>query len=311
MSQRFEDILDECLTLIAQGKGVEACLARYPDQAKELEPLLRLALRGQRAFGSVHPSSAAMTAGRERLLAALARRRPQPRPVLVFLPRRLVPVLASLLAAVVLGTGTVMAASGSLPGEPLYPVKMAAEQARFSLTPSPAARARLLVELSDRRVEEIAALEEEGEGEVPEIAQARRMEKVRRLEAVRRRLGEHLSRLSVLAEGMDSEGAQRERVLRLMALSLERHRQRLAPPAEGGPPAPSPVPAPPSLPSAREMAPAGAPPAFAPALGLRAAVEDYDQVLERLKKLQERLKEERERLREKREGEGNRRPRQR
>lgn len=308
MRQKFEDILDECLSLIAQGKGVEECLALYPAQAKELEPLLRLAQRSGRALGSPQPSSQAVAAGRERLLAALSRQHPPPRTSWLFLPRRLMPVLASLLAVAVLGTGTVMAASGSLPGESLYPVKMAAERARFAVTPSAAARARLLVRMADRRVEEISELEVEeaeeeedeaggeGKGAPPGLA-----EKRARVEEAQRRLKEHLARLAALAEQVDGNGAQKERLHQLMEQSLRRHQERLAalPPspvplqAEGIAPlaVPSPEPAP-LPPRAEEVAPKGAPPPFAQAAGLRAAVQDYQKALERLEQLRQKMKEE-------------------
>ena len=37
-------ILNECIDRIIKGEMVEQCLRSYPDQAKELEPLLRTAL---------------------------------------------------------------------------------------------------------------------------------------------------------------------------------------------------------------------------------------------------------------------------
>lgn len=40
----IEHLISVCLEAIAQGDSVEACLARYPAQAEELEPLLRVAV---------------------------------------------------------------------------------------------------------------------------------------------------------------------------------------------------------------------------------------------------------------------------
>ena len=42
---RIEDLLGECLDALFQGATVEECLARHPDHAQELAPLLRLAAR--------------------------------------------------------------------------------------------------------------------------------------------------------------------------------------------------------------------------------------------------------------------------
>ena len=42
-SSEFENILDECLERLIKGETVEQCLESYPEQALELEPLLRTA----------------------------------------------------------------------------------------------------------------------------------------------------------------------------------------------------------------------------------------------------------------------------
>jgi len=40
MNKRFDEILDECISRINSGGRLEHCLAKYPDHAEELEPLL-------------------------------------------------------------------------------------------------------------------------------------------------------------------------------------------------------------------------------------------------------------------------------
>ena len=42
--KQFDNILNECLDRILRGETVEKCLQSYPEQAPELEPLLRTAL---------------------------------------------------------------------------------------------------------------------------------------------------------------------------------------------------------------------------------------------------------------------------
>lgn len=63
-------------------------------------------------------------------------------------------IVALLIAA---GTGTVAASSGSLPGEPLYPVKRFAEQAQLALTPA-SARPSLHLKFAEKRLDEIEKL---------------------------------------------------------------------------------------------------------------------------------------------------------
>jgi hypothetical protein len=55
MADRIEIVLDECLERLRQGESVEQCLARYPEQAAELEPLLRVAMASQKASLAVEP----------------------------------------------------------------------------------------------------------------------------------------------------------------------------------------------------------------------------------------------------------------
>ncbi len=60
--------------------------------------------------------------------------------------------------ALLLGTGTVFAAQGSLPGDPLYPVKLATENVQVATTLDAKAKADLQLSLVKKRVEEIQAV---------------------------------------------------------------------------------------------------------------------------------------------------------
>jgi hypothetical protein len=73
--RKLEEALEECLAALAGGQStVEECLARYPELAVELEPLLHTARRLQDGY-DVEPSPLYAQAARERFLAAMARRR--------------------------------------------------------------------------------------------------------------------------------------------------------------------------------------------------------------------------------------------
>lgn len=115
---------------------------------------------------------AALEDGRARLVEAM-RIAPMPsRPIAAAFAWR--PVLAGLVGfAVLSGGGTVMAAHGSVPGDVLYPIKLAAEETRVRLTLSEDAKFRVQAAHAGARLEEAAKLmaredlpEEEREGRV-------------------------------------------------------------------------------------------------------------------------------------------------
>ena len=186
MRRGLERALDECLSQLNTGElGLEDVLARYPEHEAELRPLLRTAMLVRRVPQAV-PSLAAKAAGRQRLLAAVARKRREKaraRPGLLrrleqsaailvqplVQPQRqslrLAQAIAALLVIVSLvGAGTVRVAAGSLPDSPLYPIKRTTEWVQLALTTTAAGKARLHMSYSERRLEEAQALWEAGKG---------------------------------------------------------------------------------------------------------------------------------------------------
>ncbi len=175
-SERFDQILDECIDrIVLGGDTVETCLARYPEHAAELEPHLRLivATAGSLALPSV---TDAKERGRQRLrneMEALRRQdrvrlRPRtprwfPWGLISAAPRQAI-VATSLVLAVLAGSvGTVAASSGSLPGETLYPVKRATEEARLALQFSQQGKATLYLSYAENRAVELSALAGQGD----------------------------------------------------------------------------------------------------------------------------------------------------
>lgn len=168
-----ESILNDCLERLASGDTVVACLSSYPSQAEWLAPLLSTADRLRVPAGPAL-STVSFSAGEARLLvraaelrarqhgAAPARRKTMPT-WLAGARRLVVAVAASILLLVgVLSAGTVSAASSSLPGSPLYPVKRATEALVSSLAPTPQLQARVHLAWADRRLREIEAVTEHG-----------------------------------------------------------------------------------------------------------------------------------------------------
>jgi hypothetical protein len=76
MRHDLEFALDRCLVELRRGTDIKRCLESYPEYARELQPLLQLAAA---VGGAVPPASshAAFATGRERMLAALSRKREQ------------------------------------------------------------------------------------------------------------------------------------------------------------------------------------------------------------------------------------------
>ncbi len=161
-------LLARCLDDIEAGRDtVQACAARYP----ALAPALGLAA-GLRDLPPVMPDPVFRAVSQQRPLerhrrpvgrrssvAPAAARAPapagRPAPLWRSLAWRLT---AALVVLSLLGGGTVVAADESLPDQPLYAVKLAAERVQVALTPPEERRFDVLMNQSDRRLLEATAM---------------------------------------------------------------------------------------------------------------------------------------------------------
>jgi hypothetical protein len=162
----LDDVLAQCLADIEAGKTtVEQCLARHPEQAMALRPLLHMAI-AVRTAPAVEPSPAFAATAHARLMNMIAARRQAAQarsaPARGQSPRQwsatLVKVTAAVVLAVALMGGTAYAARDSMPDSPLYPVKRTVESVQIAITPNDVRRARAYVNLLDRRAIETAAM---------------------------------------------------------------------------------------------------------------------------------------------------------
>lgn len=149
------EILQECLERIASGASLEETLAAYPAQAGELRPLLETALqaRGLRTEIAI-PRDAQLRSRAQFIQAASRPRRASFRSI--FRTGWSIATLLTALALVLGGTG--FASAQSLPGDQLYPVKIAAEQARLNLVSDTAQRLQIKAVYDRERVDEVEAL---------------------------------------------------------------------------------------------------------------------------------------------------------
>jgi hypothetical protein len=240
----FDNILDECLELVLKGEGVEACLARYPEHAAELEPLLRTALETRKAM-SVGPRPEFRQRAGYEFQAAIRGVKPRGGKGFFRWHLRWAAPVALIIGILMIGSGTVTAASSSLPDETLYPVKLAAESVQIAFTPSALDKAELYARFADRRVAEIIKMADRG--------------KVEQVEKTTKRMDKQLIAMANLAAPTTGVSESAE----VSALQVPAP----APPAEAAPKAAvreAPVPAPAPAPS---PAPAAAPaPEPAPAV---------------------------------------------
>jgi hypothetical protein len=178
MSRKFDTALDDCMDLLRSGTTVEDCLARYPEYAEELRPLVGLAA-AVKGVPTPRADAANVNANRLRMLEAV-----QNTPALT--PKRglagsgwfagllggrgswpllrAAVALTAILLLVGLSSAVLFAsAAGSLPGQTLYPVKRFGESVRLSLTFSSAARQDLQTEFRLERQREVRQVLESGQ----------------------------------------------------------------------------------------------------------------------------------------------------
>ena len=148
--------LEACLEQMQAGASLEQALASYPLWVEELRPLLLAAQSAQTLGKDVLVPKAAQAHSRAAFLQA-ARQRAQTRQD-VFAWRFGLAVLAIL---IVLATGAATTAAVSaraLPGETLYPVKIAAERTRLLLAGAPLTRLELEQSFDQERIQEVETL---------------------------------------------------------------------------------------------------------------------------------------------------------
>ena len=161
-SRRFAEVLSDCLERVEAGEDIHRCAGAYPEHADELLPLLRVAAETRTASTLPHAEDA-RARGLVRFNQALAANQTQYR---TRIPARLRPIakplaLAFVAVAVtaVAAGGTTVAASNSVPGEPLYWVKTTRESISLRFVPrSDMSAAKVHAGLAEERGKEMRKL---------------------------------------------------------------------------------------------------------------------------------------------------------
>jgi hypothetical protein len=172
----FDEILSNCLEALESGEGLADVLARYPQAADELKPLLEAEVWLKEQKAAVEPRPGFVRASRSRLLEKI-----EAEPVVTggWLERTWtqltravgsgwrvaleIAVAAVLLACLVLsGSGVALASQEALPGDTLYPVKVSLERVELLVTPGTAEKITLHNQFAQARLVEVQELVMEG-----------------------------------------------------------------------------------------------------------------------------------------------------
>ena len=164
-NSHFDNIVNDCLERMAAGESVADCLARYPEQADELAPILQMGQATMDVSRAVMPSAASRARGMARMRAALEEGRHR-RTVRWQMPRiswgsigtPIAAAFAVVFLTMVAAGGTAVASAESIPGEPLYPVKSIRESVEERIARSDEHKAQVHARLARERGREMREL---------------------------------------------------------------------------------------------------------------------------------------------------------
>jgi hypothetical protein len=167
-NEKFNNILNECLDRLLQGETVEQCLQSYPEQARELELLLRTA-RAARVTATIQPRVEYKARARYEFQSAVRDMIEQKNRRRSILPWQWkwqsgwAIALVVIIVVVLGGGGTVAVSSNSMPDSALYSLKLVSEQAQLAITISEVGKAELNAAFVDRRTDEIVYVVSKGD----------------------------------------------------------------------------------------------------------------------------------------------------
>ncbi|WP_299030365.1 DUF5667 domain-containing protein [uncultured Thermanaerothrix sp.] len=159
------EVLEACLQALERGQAIEEVLARYPEQAANLAPLLQAAQSSRALASTLRMPLGARARSRARFLAHAKTLPSAAASAGARLPRlglawgSVAVVLVLILSLVV----TTLASAQALPGQPLYPIKRAVEAVQYNLTADPSARLAFAETLDEKRAAEVQALIQQGQ----------------------------------------------------------------------------------------------------------------------------------------------------
>ncbi len=178
MNLEFETAVENCIALMQSGATLDSCLERYPQYARELQPVLRTA-RALQALIVPQERTESVQAGRQRLLNAYAKKAAAQPVSESSIPRFIQRILIKLTGkddidmklvarfamAILLVIGllfgggiTTTASASALPGDTLYPLKLSLEDLRLLFANDPQVHQQLEHQYQDTRQQEVQSL---------------------------------------------------------------------------------------------------------------------------------------------------------
>ena len=170
MEQDIELLLDNCISEIRNGKSIDECIAEYPQYASQLRPLLHLVQKietlpkpepaPETISGTLinlghHIAQHSMTSEKPTAIEKL--RKKSSIFNIIRRPKIAWAFSAVFLFLVVLFSAATISAN-SVPGDILYPLKLATEKVKFLLTFNSEKKAELRLTFSDKRLQEMIAV---------------------------------------------------------------------------------------------------------------------------------------------------------
>lgn len=157
MNDQFDQILNSALDrVMMRGEPVDDVANEFPEHAHELRPLLLAAFKVHQA-ASLHPEPGFRNTSLARFRSAVISAQPRAYPwSLPLWHRGWVTVASVVVASFAVVGSTAFAASGSMPDQPLYQVKLATEQIETVVTASPLGKAKVEARLAGKRIEELS-----------------------------------------------------------------------------------------------------------------------------------------------------------
>lgn len=158
---QMAEIFEICLQRVKAGRTIDEAVADYPAQAEELRALLQITLNALPTAGEIGYPSRAQSDSKKQFLAQAEQLQRRSGAAwlwsLLHFFRANAGQIAFGLGALVL-LFVALGSAGALPGDGLYPIKLAAEQAEVNLAGSPASRITLESTYDSRRAEEVAQM---------------------------------------------------------------------------------------------------------------------------------------------------------
>lgn len=166
MTRKIEDIFDNCLESIFKGESIDDCLKAYPEQAPELEPLLKTSLVFMQRSSAIQPAPEFKARVHSQLQAMLyaKQKKAERRARIPIWQRRWALAMTAILGFLLIGVGTLAASAYALPDGSLYPVKLAGEQVKVTLAFSDIDKAKLHIQFAERRAGEMVEMARQGKG---------------------------------------------------------------------------------------------------------------------------------------------------